>query len=133
MNDMARRKLPGPGHDGPSGRASAVAIVDSPALRQDRWPAAAMDRPVDSASSEQRRVRRVDDRIDGLFRDVPLEERDPYAVDHRPGSRIAASRHGSSSRSRRKAPVRASALIDPIPNKQGTKGTRRHHPVIAFT
>jgi hypothetical protein len=36
-----------------------------------------MDRPVDAASAEERLVRRVDDRIHGLRRDVALDERDP--------------------------------------------------------
>jgi hypothetical protein len=35
-----------------------------------------MDRPVDPAAAEQRRVGRVDDRVDALLRDVAADDLD---------------------------------------------------------
>ncbi len=76
MNDVAGRKLAGPRYDRLSRRAAPVAITDSPALRQDGGAASAVDRPVNSASPQERRVRGVDDRVDLLVRDVSREIRD---------------------------------------------------------
>ena len=44
--------------------------------------AGAMDRAVDAAAAEQRRVRGVHDRVDGLRRDVALHEPDPGSRRH---------------------------------------------------
>ena len=51
--------------------------ADPPALLEDRGTAAAMDRAVHAAAAEQRRVRRVHDRVDVLLGDVAFEENDP--------------------------------------------------------
>ena len=62
-------------------RAAPFAITDFPALRQDGRAAAAVDRPVDSASPQERRIRGIDDRVDVLVRDVSLEKRESNTVD----------------------------------------------------
>jgi hypothetical protein len=49
---------------------TGVAAAELPALGQDLGTARPMDRAVDPAAAEQARVRRVDDRVDLLFRDV---------------------------------------------------------------
>ena len=48
-------------------RVADAAAAQEPALLENRVTAGAVDRPVDAAAAEQARVRRVDDRVDGLL------------------------------------------------------------------
>jgi hypothetical protein len=57
-------------------RVADVAAAEQAALLQDRRPARAVDRPVHSPTTEQARVRGVDDRVDGLRRDVAARDLD---------------------------------------------------------
>jgi hypothetical protein len=50
------------------------------ALLQDRRATLAVDRPVDPAAAQQRRVGRVDDRVDLLGRDVAGDQLDPHRI-----------------------------------------------------
>ena len=63
--------MPGREAVGPFRRADLLAPL------QDRGTAATVDRAVDAATTEERRVRRVHDRVDVLLGDVALEENDP--------------------------------------------------------
>jgi hypothetical protein len=53
----------------------AFASDDLAAFFEDRWAAGAVDRPIHSASAHQAGVRRIDNGVGGLLRDVTgLEE-----------------------------------------------------------
>jgi hypothetical protein len=73
VDHVSRRKVAGARCLGVAG----VAAAESPALREDRRPARAVDRAVDAASPEQRRIRRVDDRVHFLLGDVTDLEPNP--------------------------------------------------------
>src|SRR5262245_65438126 len=61
-------------------RVACVAASEAPALREDRRAAGTVDRAVDAAAAEERRVRGVHDRVDLLPRDVALRERDAHTA-----------------------------------------------------
>jgi hypothetical protein len=68
-----------PGGQGPARRRLHVSRIAGPqqaALLEDRWPTRAMDRAVHAAAPEQAGIRRVDDRVDFLLRDVADDELD---------------------------------------------------------
>src|SRR5690606_35081663 len=57
--------------------------TDLAARLQDRWAAAAVDRAVHAAPAEEAGVRRVDDRVDLLLRDVALDQAERSVADLR--------------------------------------------------
>jgi hypothetical protein len=57
-----------------------VAGAQVAARGQDLRAAAPVDRPVHTATAEQRRIRRVHDRVDRLRGDVALDERDLHGT-----------------------------------------------------
>ena len=72
VDDMLRRELAG-------GRRFCVAgltAAEVPALLENRRAAGAMNRAVHASAAEERRVRRVHDRVDLLLGDVALNEDD---------------------------------------------------------
>jgi len=73
MDHVFRRQVAGCRRLRVAGRAAA----EEPRLGENRGAAGSVDRPVDAASSEERRVRRVHDCVRGLHRDVALDELDP--------------------------------------------------------
>ena len=74
VNHVPRSKPSGARRLGVAG----VAAAQQAALREQLRPGRAVDRTVDSAPTEQARVRSVDDRVDVLLRDVPAN-----GLDHR--------------------------------------------------
>ena len=60
----------------PVGRPSGHSVERIAGILEDRGAAAPMDRAVDAAAAEQRRVRRVHDGVDLLLRDVALDQND---------------------------------------------------------
>ena len=75
VDHPAGGEVPGSGRDRLADRQPVRVRrpAQQPALLQQRGPAAAVDRAVHAATTQQRRVRGVDDRIDDLLgRDVPL-------------------------------------------------------------
>ncbi len=74
VNHVPRSKPSGARRLGVTG----VAAAQQAALREQLRPGRAVDRTVDSAPTEQARVRSVDDRVDVLLRDVPAN-----GLDHR--------------------------------------------------
>src|SRR5262249_3814420 len=58
-------------------RIAGRAAAEAAALVQDRGPTRAVDRAVDAAAAEERRVRGVHDRVRVLLRDVAANELEP--------------------------------------------------------
>src|SRR5690606_1751802 len=69
VDHVARRQPVAPGDAHLAGRAAA----EAPALLEQLGTRGAVDRAVDAASTEERRIRGVDDRVDGERRDVRTE------------------------------------------------------------
>jgi hypothetical protein len=69
VDDVPGRQVPGRGRL----RIAGLTAAEEPALREDRGAAGAMDGAVDAAATEQRAVRRVDDRVDFLGREVAAD------------------------------------------------------------
>jgi hypothetical protein len=87
VDDPARREVAGGRRHGPADR-QATAVVPGPqraALRQDRRAALAVDRAVDAAAAEQRRVRGVDDRVHAFGGDVARDQFDSHDGQHGAG------------------------------------------------
>jgi hypothetical protein len=76
VDHPACRQLAGGGRLRIAGRAPA----ERAAFLEDRRPARVVDRAVDPAAAEQRRVGRVDDRVDVLTRDVAADELESTAA-----------------------------------------------------
>jgi hypothetical protein len=74
VNDVPRSEPSGARRLGVTGLAAA----QQAALREQLRPGRAVDRTVDSAPTEEARVRSVDDRVDVLLRDIPAN-----GLDHR--------------------------------------------------
>ena len=85
MNDMRCGKAVAAGDF----RVSGVAPAEAPALGEQIRPGGAMNRAVDTAASEQRVVRRVDDRVHFEGRDV---DEDGMERGHRQVSKDAFDR-----------------------------------------
>ncbi len=62
-------------------RRAGLAAAERPAFGQQLRPRGAMDRAVDAAAAEQRRVRRVHDGVDGKRRDVGDADVEPCRSD----------------------------------------------------
>src|SRR5215218_436824 len=61
-------------------RLAGVATAEQATFLQDGRPAGAVNCSVDAAAAEERAVRRVDDRVDALLRDVAFDELDPHSA-----------------------------------------------------
>src|SRR5262249_5164148 len=70
VNDVLRRKMPGAGDHRPSSRQAAVRRNVLPALIEDSGATVPMDSTVNPSSAQERRIRRVYDRIGRLLRYV---------------------------------------------------------------
>src|SRR5690606_41561713 len=66
---------------GLAGLETPDARNDLPAFGQDLRTPAPVDRTVDTATAEQGRVRRIDDHVDFLLRNIALDQRESRASD----------------------------------------------------
>ena len=85
VDDVLGLEVAAGGELGVAGRAAA----ELPARRKDRRPAGTMNRAIDAAAAAQSAVRRVDDGVGVLMRDVTLEQLDST----RPDGEFAHARH----------------------------------------
>jgi hypothetical protein len=77
MNDMPRRQMITPGDFG----AAGLAAMEGAAFGQQFRPGRTMDRTIDTATAEQRRIRRVDDRVNAQGRDIGDDDFQPRRAD----------------------------------------------------
>ena len=77
MNHMPRRQTISPGDFG----AAGLATVERAAFVEQFGPGRAMDRTIDAATAEQRRIRGVDDGVNAQRRDVRDDDFQPRRAD----------------------------------------------------